>query len=44
MYEPWSSDEKLNFTVKEIVVDYIPQTRESRLVKIPTVKSVAVQI
>ena len=41
MYEPWSSDEKLNFTLKEIVVDYIPQTRESRLVKIPTVKSVA---
>lgn len=41
MYEPWSLDEKLNFTVKEIVVNYIPQTRESRLVKVPTVKSVA---
>ena len=41
MYEPWSSDEKLNFTLKEIVVDYIPQTKESRLVKIPTIKSVA---
>jgi hypothetical protein len=41
MYEPWSSNEKLNFTVKEIVVDYIPQTRESRLAKKPTVKSVA---
>ena len=40
MYELWSSDEKLNFTSKEIVVDYIPQTRESRLVKMPTVKSV----
>lgn len=41
MYEPWTGNEKLNFTAKEIVVDYVPQTRESRLVKIPTVKSVA---
>jgi hypothetical protein len=41
MYEPWSSNEKLNFSVKEIVVQYVPQSRESRLVKIPTVKSVA---
>ncbi len=41
MYEPWSSGEKLNFTSKEITVKYIPQTRESRLVKIPTVKIVA---
>jgi len=41
MYEPWSSGEKLNFTAKEITVQYVPQTREARLVKIPTVKSVA---
>ena len=41
MYEPWSSGEKLNFTSKEITVQYVPQTREARLVKIPTVKSVA---
>jgi len=41
MYEPWSSNEKLNFSVKEIVVQYVPQSREPRLVKIPTVKSVA---
>lgn len=41
MYELWSTDEKLNFTVKSIVIDYVPQTREARLVKIPTVKSVA---
>lgn len=41
MYEPWSSGEKLNFTFKEISVHYTPQTREDRLVKIPTVKSVA---
>ena len=39
MYELWSSGEKINFTVKEVVVQYVPQTRESRLVKIPTVKS-----
>jgi hypothetical protein len=41
MYELWSSGEKLNFTSKEIAVQYVPQTREGRLVKIPTVKSVA---
>jgi D-aminopeptidase len=41
MYEPWSSGEKLNFTAKEITVQYVPQTRAERLVKIPTVKSVA---
>jgi hypothetical protein len=41
MYEPWSSGEKLNFTFKEITVQYVPQAREARLVKIPTVKSVA---
>jgi hypothetical protein len=41
MYEPWSSGEKLNFTSKEITVQYVPVTREARLVKIPTLKSVA---
>ena len=41
MYELWSSGEKLNFTAKEISVQYVPKTREERLVKIPTVKSVA---
>jgi hypothetical protein len=41
MYEPWSSGEKLNFTFKEITVQYIPQNREARYVKIPTVRSVA---
>ena len=39
MYELWSSGEKLSFTAQEVVVQYVPQTRESRLVKIPTVKS-----
>jgi len=41
MYEPWSTGEKLNFTTKEITVQYVPQTRTERLVRIPTVKSVA---
>jgi hypothetical protein len=41
MYEPWSTSEKLNFTSKEIAIQYVPKTREERLVKIPTVKSVA---
>ncbi len=41
MYEPWSSGEKLNFTSKEMSVQFAPKTREERLVKIPTVKSVA---
>jgi hypothetical protein len=41
MYEPWDSGEKLNFASKEIEVHYVPHTRAERLVKIPTVKSVA---
>ncbi len=41
MYEMWSSGEKLNFTSKEMAVQYVQKTREERLVKIPTVKSVA---
>ena len=40
MYEPWSSNEKLTFTAKEIFVQYRPQSREAKYVKIPTVKSV----
>jgi len=41
MYELWSSGEKLSQAVKEVTVDYVPQTRESKLVKVPIVKSVA---
>ena len=41
MYEPWSSEEKLSFVAKQISIQYVPITRESMLVKIPTVKSVA---
>ena len=40
MYELWSSDEKLLQTFKKVTVDYMPLTRESRLVKVPSVKSV----
>jgi hypothetical protein len=41
MYELWSSGEKLSQAAKEMTVDYVPQTRESRLVKVPILKSVA---
>jgi hypothetical protein len=41
MYEPWSTGEKLNYTFKEMVISYVPQKRESRYVKVPTIKSVA---
>jgi len=38
MYELWSSGEKLSQASKEATVDYVPQTKEYRLVKIPIVK------
>jgi hypothetical protein len=41
MYELWSTGERLSQAAKEVVVDYVPQTRGSRLVKVPIVKSVA---
>ncbi len=41
LFEQWQSGEKLSETTKELTVDYVPQTRQSRLVKIPTVKNVA---
>jgi hypothetical protein len=40
MYEVWSSGEILCQTNQEITVDYVPQTRQSRLIKIPFVKKV----
>lgn len=40
MYEVWGS-ERLGGTEGELLVDYVPQTRQSRLVKVPSVKSVA---
>jgi hypothetical protein len=39
MYELWSDGEKLSFTQKEAIVQYVPETRVSRLIKIPIVKS-----
>jgi hypothetical protein len=39
MYELWSDGEKFSFTQKEATVQYVPKTRESRLIKIPIVKS-----
>ena len=41
IYELWSSGERLCQVAKEVTVNYVPQTRESRLVKVPIVKSVA---
>ena len=40
MYELWSSGEKLLQTFKTVTVDYVPINRESRLVKVPCVRSV----
>ncbi len=41
MYELWDSSEKLCFNEKEIVVEYVPQTKESLIAKVPTIKSVS---
>ena len=41
MYESTFSNEKLCQATKEITVDYVPKTRQSRLIKVPTVKCVA---
>ena len=41
LYELWNTNEKLNYTSEELILHYTPVTREERLVKIPTVKSIA---
>jgi hypothetical protein len=41
MYELGFSGEKLTCTSTEVTVEYVPKSREDRLVKIPTVKSIA---
>ena len=41
LFEQWESGERLCETTKELTVDYVPQTRQARLVKIPTVKTIA---
>ena len=40
-YELGSTAEKLNQVTKEMIVEYVHQTRESQLVKVPIMKSVA---
>jgi hypothetical protein len=40
MFELWGSDEKLYLATRALTVNYVPQTRESRLVKVPFVKCV----
>jgi hypothetical protein len=41
MYELWPSGEKLSEVKKEVILDYVPQTRESKFVRVLIVKSVA---
>jgi hypothetical protein len=41
MYELWSKGERFSQTKKELTVDYVPQTRESKFIRVPIVKSVA---
>jgi len=41
MYELWSTGERFSQAKKELAVDYVPQTRESKFVRVPIVKSVA---
>ncbi len=38
MHELWSSGEKLSFTSKDVTAEYVPQNRESMLIKAPIVK------
>jgi hypothetical protein len=41
MYGLWDSGEKLCRTFRELNIDYAPLTRQSRLVVVPSIKSVA---
>jgi len=41
MYELWSTGERFSQAKKGLAVDYVPQTRESKFVRVPIVKSVA---
>ena len=41
MFELWDSGEKFTCASKEVWIDYVPLRREDRLIKVPTVKSVA---
>ena len=41
MFELWPSGEKFTCASKEVTIDYVPVHREDRLIKVPTVTSVA---
>jgi hypothetical protein len=41
MFGLWSLDEKISTSMKETTINYVPQTRLTRLTKVPSVKSVA---
>ena len=41
MFELWDSGEKFTCASKEVRIEYVPLRREDRLIKVPTVKSVA---
>jgi hypothetical protein len=41
MYEPWPLQENLYGTSMETTIDYVPQTRESKFIRVPIVKALA---
>jgi hypothetical protein len=41
MFGLWSLDEKISISIKEKTINHVPQTRLTRLTKVPSVKSVA---
>jgi hypothetical protein len=41
LYELWTNGERVCENAQVLLIDYVPQTRESHLVKVPIVKSVA---
>jgi len=41
MYELWDSGEKFTCVSKEVKIEYVPLRREDKLIKVPTMKSIA---
>jgi hypothetical protein len=41
MCELWDSGEKFACASKEVKIEYVPLRREDKLIKVPTVKSIA---
>ena len=41
MYELWDSGEKLSWTSSEAAIDYVPVTREGKLIRVPIIRSTA---